>query len=261
MKVDFRSAVSNSWKFATNAKRFVLMTASLLVLISIILVSLLSLGKGITGDVAQIFQYGIGLVIVIIIGALYFVFIDGTFVHNYSSKGTLSKSAGYIKSRYLTLLLAMILTGIIGSAFEFFAKLFPSIAGAVISFIFSITLAIIFYFVKQEVIIGKKGVINSLEGSYNIFRKNVSAVILTLIVSAIISLLIIFVSAIPLAIAAIGPILSVMQGASIAAALSSVNIVLLSIGGIILIAGFSLASLVSIGINTDIYAQLRKKKK
>ena len=254
MKVNFGAAIKNGWRFALNPKRLILEAVSLALAIILILVTLVDVVGKIsatqTTNILTIAQFGTNFIISLIVISLYFAFLHGTFVHNYSDQRSISKSAGVVKSRYLKLIFAIIPITILSVAFNiiFDGLIFP---GAEVGSVLGIIIGLLFYFVYQEVIIDKKGALGALQGSYKIFRNNMFAVALTLVISlaVVIALIVAFVVLVLISVA-FGSTLSVILASGV-----------LIVSGIIFFIGLAIAILMTLGIQTDVYLQLKGRRR
>jgi hypothetical protein len=128
-----------------------------------------------------------------------------------------------------------------------------------IGFVLTIIAGLIFFFIYQEVAVGKSSFANALRNSYRIFMNNKLDTLLTFIIAGIFALIIILIFAIPLIVVGIMSLVSaVSTGAFMQAFIS--NLGLFIITGIILIIGVAFSTLFSNSINTDVYMQLKKKR-
>jgi hypothetical protein len=93
-------------------------------------------------------------------------------------KPSLGKSARFVASKYITLLVASIISGII------------VMLGFVALFIPGIFLGVKLFFVQYGILIGNKGVVSSLKNSWKITKGNWWRVFILMIVFSIVSMLI-----------------------------------------------------------------------
>lgn len=143
------------------------------------------------------FFMGIYLPVFIIIGLLY-LWVHGAVIDQakyYPKSRSLAKSFGYSGSRYLTMLCAMILHGIIIAIASS-----PPYIGALISFVVGLFL----FYLYQAIIIDKKGCIDSFKKSVNTFSRYPLETFVTWLLTVIISVIIVIIFALPLLLFIIG---------------------------------------------------------
>ncbi|MDI6826570.1 MAG: hypothetical protein QMD36_05320 [Candidatus Aenigmarchaeota archaeon] len=140
---------------------------------------------------------GIYLPIFILIGLVY-LWVNGAIIDQakyYPKRRSLAKSFGYSGSRYLTLLCASILYGIIIAIASS-----PPYIGSLISFVVSLFL----FFLYPAIIVDRKGCIDSFKKSFNIFSRYPLETFVTWLVMGIISLIVAAIFASPLLFFVIG---------------------------------------------------------
>ncbi len=271
MGVSFEGAVARGWQFAKSKERLFVMVAVYFVSALLVLLPIISIYRNITLGALFTFSFALsllGLVVAIVIAALFIMFSMLMFTHNYANQKSLRKSASFAKKKYLRFLGATIIVTVISilatSPFSVAEALIQSLAVKilvnVVSFIVSIILGLIFFFVQQEIAVGGSRIMKSLTNSYAIFKRDWLQVLITLIVSGLMGLLIILISAIPLLLVAVATIVPAISTGQFVPALLA-NIPLFILSGLILIFGIALATLFSIGIKTDVYMQLKKRRK
>lgn len=254
MKVDFESAVSHAWQFAKSIERLFVLSLFYLVAALLILLPVIFIYRNITLGAFQLVnlvQFFVGLFAAVIIAILLVLYSNLMFMHNYANQKSVAKSAVYAKKRYLRFLGAMIIVG----AIDLIASIPP-----IVGFVLSIIVGLIFFFVQQEIAVAGSRISKSLSNSYNIFKRNWLQVVITFILSALLGFLIILIFAIPLLVVAFATILPSIGTGQIVPALLA-NLPLFAVTGLILLVGVAFASLFTIGIKTDIYLQLKKRRK
>lgn len=251
--VKYGDALERAWKYSVNFKRLCVFTLSLIISIAIVLLPLLFVYNGalISTNLVSMIQFFVWLAVGIAVALLIYMYVMLLFTHNYANRKSLSKSADFAKSRYLRFLGVIIVTGII----TFIVSMVP-----LLGIVFSIIAGFVFFFVHQEVAVSDNGISKSLKGSYGIFRKNILDVIITFILTAVLSVVIILIFAIPLFIIGLSSIVSALTTGNLMSILMS-NLPLFVVSGLILLVGVSLAMLFSNSIRTDVYMQLKKKRK
>jgi hypothetical protein len=124
-------------------------------------------------------------------------------------KRSLSKSFPSF-SRYLSVLFALIIAGIISVVVSSTFSLLPAGAG-LLSTVASIILGLIFLLLIQIIVISKKGAIDSIKIGYKIFRKDLGDVLGLWLILLLVSIVLVAIAFIPLVIAAI-PIIAPLIG-------------------------------------------------
>lgn len=138
-----------------------------------------------------LFLIGIYLPIFIIIGLLY-LWVNGAVIDQarYYPRGkSLAKSFGYSGSRYVTMVCAAILYGIIIAIASS-----PPYIGTIISFVVGLFL----FYLYQAIIVDKKGCIDSFKKSVNTFSRYPLETFVTWLLILIISLIITVIFALPM---------------------------------------------------------------
>ncbi|MFA4819584.1 MAG: hypothetical protein WC613_01345 [Candidatus Aenigmatarchaeota archaeon] len=251
--VNFGSALERAWKYSTNLKRVGVFTLFLIISLSIVLLPLLFAYNGapLSISLLNMMQFFVWLAVGIAVALLVYMYAALLFTHNYANQKSLGNSANYAKSRYLRFLGAMIVIGVISGV----VSMVPFIG-----IVFSIIVGLILFFVPQEIAVGGSGISKSLTNSYNLFRKNIVDVVITLIVSAILSTIIMLIFAIPIFIVGFMSVISAMSTGNFMHVFLS-NAPLFVVTGLILLVGVAFSILFSNSIRTDVYMQLKKKRK
>lgn len=270
MEVSFEGAISRGWQFAKSTERLFVMFVVYFVSALLVLLPVISIYRNITLGALFTFSFALsllGLVVAIVIAVLLIMFSTLMFTHNYANQKSLRKSASFAKKKYLRFLGAMIIVTVISVLVTFPFSLAESISQSImarilvnaVNFIVSIILGLMFFFVQQEIAVGGSRIMKSLTNSYAIFKRDWVQVLITLIVSGLLGLLIILISAIPLILVAVATIVpAISTGQFVPALLANLPLFLLS--GLILIFGAALSTLFTTGIKTDVYMQLKKRK-
>ena len=273
MTVDFEDAVSRGWRFARSIERLFVLFLFYLVAALLILLPIIFIYRNITlgaFELVNLLQFFVWLFVAIAISALLVLYSNLAFTHNYANQKSLGRSFGYAKKKYLRFIVAMAIVAIIQfiatfpfSMVEFITSSTLAIVLAnSLNFIVSIILALVFFFVQQEIAVKGSRISKSMSNSYGIFKRDWFQVFLALLISAILGLVIFIIFAIPLivvAFATLWPAISAGQVAQLVSAMLA-NLPLFALTGLILLVGIALATLLTIGIKTDIYLQLKKRK-
>jgi hypothetical protein len=253
MAVDFGSAIGRAWKYSTDKKRLALLSAFFIILGLALLAPILFLYKNIALESVSalaMVQGFAGLFVIALIGCLVYIHLLITYTHNYANRKSLGASSTFAKKIYLRFLAVFIALAIISG-----------IASSVplVGIIVSIVVGLLFFFVYQEVAVNNSKFTESFSRSYELFNRNKLDVLVTFLLSAILSIFILIVFALPLLAVGAMTLVSGINGGGFVAAFMA-NAPLFVITGMILAVGFALACLVSNSIRTDIYLQLKKRK-
>lgn len=251
--VNFGDALGRAWKYSTNLKRLGVFTLSLIISLAIVLLPLLFAYNGalLPLSLLNMMQFFIWLAVGIAAALLIYMYVILLFTHNYANQKSLGKSSSFARSRYLRFLGVMIVTGVI----TFIVSMVP-----LIGIVFSIIAGLVFFFAQQEVAVSDSSISKSLTNSYGIFRKNIIDIIITFILVAVLSFVIMLIFAVPIFIVGLMSIVPAMTTGNFLSVLMS-NLPLFAVTGLILLVGVSLAMLFSNSIRTDVYMQLKKKRK
>lgn len=179
------------------------------------------------------------------------IWINGAIVHQSYREGDKVKESFRVSyNKYLSLFAAAIIVGILSGV----VSIVPYIG-----FIFSIIVSLIFFFIYQGIIVKGLKFDETLEHSYNIFRKNWSSVVGIFIVLMIIAGLIMLVFSIPL----ISIFLYHIGGINTFEGFIQIiisNLALIILTSIIGLIGFSIAHVFNTKAQTEFYLQLTKTK-
>lgn len=250
--VDYSGALGRAWKY-TASKRlgaaflFFLVTALIAVSPLFFVYKTLSLGLF---NLVTLIQFFVWFLAGLVVAVLVFLYAMLLFTHNYANQKSLKKSASFALSSYPRFMAVVIVTGII----TFIVSAVPFIG-----IILSIVAGLMFFFTYQEVAF-KSSFSKSIRNSYDMFMKNKLDTVVTFIVTAVLALFILLIFAIPLFAVGFSAVLSSLSGVSLMQSLMA-NISSFMVAGIILLAGASFAILFTNSIKTDVYMQLKKKRK
>src|SRR3989338_3800354 len=248
--VNFGDALGRAWKYSTNLKRLGVFTLSLIIALAIVLLPLLSVLNTTTLSMIALnsvslltmIQFFTMLAVGIAVALLIYMYVILLFTHNYANHSqkdasrrfvSLGKSASFAKSRYLRFLGVVIVTGVISGV----VSMVP-----LIGIVFSIIAGLVFFFVHQEVAVSDNSISKSLTSSYGLFRKNILDVIITCILAAILSVVIVLIFAIPIFVVGLTSAISAISTGGFLQVLMS-NLLIFVITGLILLVGVSLAIL------------------
>lgn len=263
----YGKVLGNALKFSVQPKRwlpfFVLDSIFFLAAVALLMSnysSILSLIMTATSNPAAIVSLiNLGLIIVagFIVWGLIKLYITGAVLHQSAKPNEFSKSWGVAKSRFLTLLVVVVIVGAISG-----------IAGMVpyIGWILSIIIGLMFFFIKPAIIVKGLGFENSLRDSYDIFMKHKLTVFLIWLVVAIVSIIITLIFFIPLLAIIwniIAPIVMQVSTATTASLLLVSlmdNLPLLLVTGEIVLIGMAITEVFKLKSETDFYLLLKKKK-
>ena len=180
------------------------------------------------------------------------LWINGAIVYqSYKERDKIGKSFRQSYNRYLSLLGATIIVGII----NVFVSIIPYIG-----FIFSILISLIFFFIYQGVIVKGLGFDETLVHSYKLFRKNWATIVGIYIVLALIVILILGVFSIPL-ISLLVSLFFSLKTYSLISIMSLIysNLIYLVITGIITLIGFAISQVFYLKAQTEFYLRLKRK--
>jgi len=256
-------SIQEAFSFALSPKRVAIFFAlDLLILFSLsyFFSSLFSVYQ-ITSGVAN-FLTSLSLFIVVMIFTFFISFwIQGALIDQaryFPKDKPLEESFKYSSSRYLPLLGAAILLGII----SFIASIIPFIG-----FILVVLISLIFFFLQAIIVIDKNGIIDSFKRSYQIFMKRGLTVLGAWLASSLIFFVIILVAGIPLLAMLIGTFLEFIVGSGAPSAqvvppvtFDIVRSPLFQISLVIFALGLAFASVFMIGVQARLYINLTKKR-
>jgi hypothetical protein len=257
MKVKYGEAVANGLKYGIMPDRvavyFVFMTAYMTMIFYPLYRMFGAIGSGNVGGILN----WVGVMLVgLIVGILLLVWIDLALVRGYvtrNKKGSLWKAFGEVKGMYWRMVAVMLVVALISGLLGMIPY---------IGWIFSFVLGWIFLFVTQFVVIGKKKFGKVFSASWNNFKNNTGDTILTWLVSVLVVIGIMFVFLIPVLIIFLGKFMSFIVEENfegmMSAMLAEPGVLILT--GVIAMVGFAISGVFSIGMITDAYMQLHKKK-
>ena len=259
--VDYGGALGRAWKYSLNGKRlgagFVIFLVAAVIAISPILfiyktISLSAL------NILTMIQFFAWMFVGIAVAGLLMLYAILMFTHNYanqkqknaSRRFSLRNSAGFAVSNYPRFLAVTIVTVLISAI----VSMVPFIG-----IILSIITGLMFFFTIQEVAAGSR-FSNSIRNSYDMFMEKKLDTFITFVLTGVISGVIILVFAIPLFAVGMSVVFSALSGGALMQALAA-NMAGVVISGLILLAGFTFATLFTNSVRTDVYAQLKNKRK
>ena len=252
--MDFSGAVKRAWSYSLDAKRFGTMLAMLLIAFVIAVAPIFFIYKTFSLGLLNVFtliQSFALLLVGIIIGVLILLYATLLFTHNYANKKSLGASARFALSNYPKFLAVVIVSGLVSWIVGFVPF---------IGIILSIAAGLIFFFVQQEVGARKSSFSDSLTNSYRLFMNNKLDTIIAMIITAVLSLIIIIIFAIPILAVLFGALGAALTGGSFTAVLAA-NIGALVVSAVMLVIGLAFATLFSNSIKTDIFMQMIKNRK
>jgi hypothetical protein len=254
--VNWTESLKKSFNFCIEPKRFLpffvtdlvgVYLAFMLVSSSIFSFTMLSLGF-----MPAELLYTIAAGIVVFIGwVLSTIFITGAVVYQSWKEKEFGKSWSVSCNMYLTLVAVTVIVALI----TFITSMLPYI-GLVLPFIVTIA----FLFVNQFVVLGNSGFRDALENSVKTFRNKIRAVLITWVLTAIFSSIIMLVFSLPLL--STFALFATQYGVEDAFYLTLFyqDTAWLYLEGIILLLGFSISKVFSLKFMTEVYLQLSKKK-
>jgi hypothetical protein len=259
--------LGNALKFSVHPKRwlpfFVLDSIFFIAAVALVMsnfsniMSLIMTATSNPATVLSLINFGLILVAGFIVWGLLKIYITAAVVHQSVKPKEFGKSWSVAKSRFLTLLIVVVIVGIISG-----------IVGLVpyIGWILSIIVGLMFFFIKPAVVAKGLGFDNSLRDSYHIFMKHKWTVFLIWVAVAIISIIITFIFFIPLLAIIWGTIAPIVMQVSTATTASLLlvslmeNLPLLIATGEILLIGMAIAEVFKTKAETDFYLLFKKKK-
>lgn len=267
--VDYGKALGKGLGFGIKPKRwlqfFILDLVFLSIGLAITLPNLSDILPVIMGgsqDLAAALQIGVfavSIMIVFVVWMLIRTWFVGSIVHqSYKEKDKISNGFRIAGRKYLHILVAMIIVGIIAGA----VSMIPYV-GWIIAFVVSW----IFFFFVQGIVVSNMGCIRTLQNSYRIFRNKPLQVFLAWLLIAIVTLVIYFVFSIPMMILmfwAMVPLIPSQASPEVISALSQMlytNLPTIMVVGIIALIGFSISQVFALKAQTEFYLQFKKKFK
>jgi hypothetical protein len=196
------------------------------------------------------------LAVPLIVGAIWGIlrlWVMGALIHQSVKPNEYAKSFRLCCSRYGSLLVASIITGIIMMA----AGWVPLIGG-----LLNIFFALIFLFVLQGVMVDRKGFAEAIGSSWNIFRKWPVRVFIMWVIISIITWAITAVFMAPVMLFMVSTMLPYMAADSAAALFMMIatlmsNMVILAALGAVFMVGASITGAFSLKALTDFYRQIK----
>ncbi len=260
--------VSRSLKFSLHPKRwlqFFVVDAILYAIAAQLVISnlpnfaafLASVEVGV--EVALSVMSFIGIVIAVFaVFWLVRMWIQGAMIQQSANeKAKIAGTFRYGLRRYVSLLLATIIVGVIGY-----------VVGVVpfIGWLLTLVVSIVLLFTAQAVMVSKLGFADALKGAYAMFRRRPGSVFLAWLATALVSLIITGIFLLP-AFAVFGAVLlPVLAGAGTSASMVSLitavlqNIGLLVVVGLVFLVGSSIAATFGVKALTEFYVTWKKKK-
>ena len=275
MNSNFKDAVSKALRFAVTPKRwlpfFILDIAFFSMIVALILSNIGNITNLVTAiqtattqPMAILNMIGLfsGILALIVVYSLLKLWVTGAVLWQSYKENEYGKSFSVAYHRYLHILVAVILIGIISGV----AGMIPYIGS-----ILSIIVAIAFFFILPGIIVGNYGGVETLRRSWGIFMKWTLNVYLICLVVSILSGIITIIFMIPMLAVFLGtflPYLIQMVSSGIATGgiqMFSVmttamlnNIVTFVISGIIFLIGSSIASAFAAKANVEFFLRIKK---
>lgn len=249
--VNFGSAISGAWGFAKDGKRLATLSLVYVILAALVLSPLLLVYRNFgalttlnpTTILGAFALFGVAAIVAVLV----VLFMTALFIHNYSSKKTISASAAFAKSVYLKFLAVIIIYGIIHVLVSL--VLF-------IGIILSLIVSIMLFFLQVEAVIGRSSVTKSFSNAYSMFSRRKKDTFLTFLLSVVIELLIVGVFALPMLALVFSSAAAGLSSGQFTATIMA-RLPLFAVAGIILAVGAALATLFNVGLQTDVYRQMK----
>lgn len=267
--VDYGKTISEGLKFSIEPKRWLPMFAvdltGFLSLFIIFIYNFSAIKIVVEGMASSGFPVVLSLinlivlaVITIIIWSLVKLYISGAIIHQANKNNEYNKSWTVSRERFWSLLAAAFIIGIVSSGIGFVPY---------VGWVFSIILAVMFFYTLPPIIIKKMKFDNALTESIHLFKEHFPEVVLTYILIAIVSSFVISLFMIPVFITALNVLLPLLQnidsGFENFAFLDvlKANALYFIPSGMIFIAGSSITSVFTLFCQTDYYLQIKKKSR
>ncbi len=245
--MEWCKTLKKSFIFSIDTKRWLPVFAADIFFVLLVLLSIFWLGGISNYSIMLIF---LEIFIIVITYSLAKIWIKGAIVHqSYKEKDKVKESFKLSYNKYFSLLGAAIIVMIISGI----VSMVP-----VVGVIFSILVSLIFFFIYQGVIVKDFKFNETLEHSYNIFKKNWSSVIGIFLVLLLTTGLIMLVFLIPLISVFIHYLVGLSSIENIINAITS-NPIPLIVTGILGLIGFSIGQVFNSKAQTEFYLQLTKK--
>ncbi len=247
MKVDYERSLRKAWDFANDGRRFTIYSLYIVAMGLMFFAAFLSiLNKG-------IMLSGVEFIAAFLVTLLLGVFIDATLIHNFTKPKSLKQSARVVASRYSTLLAVVIFILVLNWVAGIISI---SPMGVLLSLIAQIIIALVFFYAYQEVVLSKRNFSKTVNSCWSLFTKHWIHLIITGVIITIVSGLIILVSAIPLILLFV---MVAYNAAGFSMSMIYSNAAMVFVSALSLIFGITLSKLLTIGIMTDTYTQIKKK--
>lgn len=275
LKIKLKSALKNALSFSLDPRRISVMFSVIAITGFAILFSILyfaaylptnvmpfsKMAETVPNYAGNLIWISILLAVIVALSTVLSILMKGAFIHNYTirdSKDGIIRSIDALGGRMKHLITITLLIILVSMVFDYIP-----IFGGIANIIFSFAV----FFAYQELIIAKKGAIDSIKGSFSILKENWKDVIVSIIavvISAsaiIIVFLIPFVLTLAITIADVSsqslPVAGLIPEFSVAVAR---NIIGFIVSGAVVVIGLAIANLFSNGFTTDVYLQLKGKK-
>lgn len=257
MKIDLGKAVNNAFGYAFMKDRFAFYFVYMLVYMSALGYPMYNMFKAIrVEDTGMIVSSALIFVAILIVFLFITAWVNLAYVHGYQTrkkKGSLKKAFIEVKKYYWRMLAVLLVVGVISGILS---------SVPYVGWIISIIIGWIFLFVTQFVVIGGKKFEQVFSSSWKNFRKYTWETILAWVVDALIVLGILIVCMIPGIVYVFRTAFTYMEASNFSGAYSAITAqpLVLGITMLVALAGFAFASVFSIGMITDVFMQIYKKK-
>jgi hypothetical protein len=257
MKIKFSKAIGNAFSYALMRDHFLVYFAYTLGYLTALSYPMYNLFRAIGADeISMIFSSVLLLFGVIVVFVLVGVWFSLAYVRSYQTrhkKGSLRKAFIEVKGLYWRMLAVTIVVAVFSSIVSSVPK---------IGWLFSLIVSWIFLFVAQFVVIGKKDFGQVFTASWKNIKKYTWETLLVWIVDMLVVLGVMLLFVIPFLIYFFMTAFPYLEGDQFGAAFSALTANPIAFGGTLLIAivGMTIASVFSIGMLTDVFMQIYKKK-
>jgi len=271
MKMDYPKIISRAFHFSYKPKRwlpfFLLDTIFLLLVLFIFMNNISILTDVVAGGIGQSGDLDIAIptlnaiftiIPLILVWALARLWLTGAMIHQSRKEKETRKSWTVSKNRIIPMILASIITTIIG----FIGGAIPSVGWLV-----SLVISWMFMFILQAIVIDNLGSVESLKKSYSIFAKNPFDVFVIWLVVIVISLAIVFVFSIPVISAFAGSFITMAMTEPAATESMAFLMFILQQNlastlalGLIALIGMEISTVLAIKAQTEFYLQVSKKR-
>ena len=273
MKIDYADALKSGLKFCIQPKRWLpffitdlaFASVGLIVLLSNI-DSLLYFLSGLENPVYMGPALGIFLSLIGLFAGwvLINIWINGAVIHQSLKEKEFDKSWRVSKSKYLSLLAVGVITTFISICGNIIFGAIPY-AGGALTIVFSILVAIIFFFPYQSVIVKGNGFYKALEDSVKIFKRMPFTISVAWLMITVISFILALAFAIPLLALVLRTFLEASAGGTVSAAMSMIfsiqaDLTMFIVAGIIFLLGMAIVRAFSLKAQTEFYLQIKKHR-